>query len=90
MTVENQERGLGRFLNRYRTLWFVLFIGALVWAPLATLNFVSVLTWVTPPIALFSWLATFVLGLTVFVAGKWDNGFVNLQTKKQKAKLDVG
>lgn len=77
MEAEKREKKIAYFLKNYRIIWLVLFIGALLWTPFATLGFFGFLTWLTPASALFTWLATFVLALTLFVAGRWEPGFVN-------------
>lgn len=77
MNAEQREKKIAYFLRKYRIFWLILFIAALLWTPFATLCFVGTIGWFSPTVALFTWLATFGLGLTLYVAGRWEAGYSN-------------
>lgn len=61
-----------RFLKAYRTIWFSLVVFTFLVIPFATLGFIGLIPWLSPAAALMTFLGTFVLHLTVFVAGRPD------------------
>ena len=77
MNPEKREKQVVFFLGRYRLIWLVLFLGAIIWTPFATLGFVGLLKWLDATAALCSWLGFIVLGATLFVSGRWVAGYSN-------------
>lgn len=60
------------FFKNYRRMWFALVVFTFIVLPISTLAFVGVLPWFSPSAALMAYLGTFVLHLTLFVAGRWS------------------
>lgn len=68
-------------------MWFVLVVLTFLTLPLYTLAFFSLINWLSPVAGLMAFLGTFVLHLTLFVAGRWSakDGFTGLEVKKRQS-----
>lgn len=60
------------FFKNYRRMWFGLVVATFILLPIATLAFVGLIPWFSSSAALMAYLGTFVLHLTLFVAGRWS------------------